>query len=185
MDGNPGPVKRLISSISKWTAFGEKSLEPPKKASHYPEQWGFWDDPALAPSQNEAKVDAAFDALKKTLFAVLDQKRTNDYPDINPGMVHREFGRINGGRRYFYIKAFNESGWLFERNSAGWTLSRAEKIAERSLFVRHGETFDGVSVLEAAGSLERIRLRSERWNIDHMSLDAYGARCAKAMGLKG
>jgi hypothetical protein len=185
MDGNPGPVKRILSSISKLTTFGDKSPEQAKKKSHYPDQWGFWDDPVLLPSQNEAKVDAAFEAFRVLLFTILDQKRTNGSSEVFPAMVHREFGRINGGQRYFYIKAFNESGWLFERVGAGWTLSRAEKITERSLFVRHGQSFDRVSVLEASGSLERIRIRSEFWNVDHMSLDAYVAKNAKALGLNG
>jgi hypothetical protein len=183
MEGNPGPIKRVLDKISKLTVTRPVAKEEPSKVRKYPEHWGFWDDDLARPTQSEAKVDTAFEALRGSLFAFLDQQRNLNGGDSSGPSVYREFGRINGGRRYFYVKGFNELGWLFERLGLGWTLSRAEKIADRSLFVRHGDSFDVVSVLEAPGISERFRLRSERWNIDHLSLEAYSRKCAKSIGL--
>ncbi len=183
MEGNPGPLKRVLSSISKLVVPRKAGQDAPAKVRHYPENWGFWDEVLVQPTQNEAKVDLAFEALRESLFTILDQQRTRNEVPYSPGFVSREFGRINGGRRYFYIKGFNQTGWLFERIGLGWTLSPAEKIADRSLFIRHGDSFDVVSVLEASGGSDRFRLRSERWNIDHFSLEGYSMKCAKALGL--
>ncbi|MEI8026671.1 MAG: hypothetical protein WCI18_10015 [Pseudomonadota bacterium] len=187
MEGNPGPIKRVLNSISKLAGPRRATEDAPAKVRQYPDNWGFWDEVLLHPTQNEAKVDMAFEALRESLFSSLDQQRTrNEGPSpSSSGFVCREFGRINGGRRYFYIKGFNQTGWLFERIGLGWTLSPAEKIADRSLFIRHGDSFDVVSVLEASGGSERFRLRSERWNIDHLSLEGYSMKCAKALGLNG
>ena len=185
MEGNPGPFKRVLNSLSRFAAPRLSSQEQPTKARQYPDSWGFWDEALVRPTQSEAKVDRAFEALRVALFTFLDQQR--DHMDAPPSsrLICREFGRVNGGQRYFYIKGFNQKGWLFERIGLGWALSSAEKISERSLFIRHGDSFDVVSVLEATSDSERFRLRSERWNIDHFSLEAYSMKCVKALGLDG
>jgi hypothetical protein len=58
------------------------------------------------------------------------------------------------GNKYFYVKAHNNIGWLFETSAAGWVISPSEKIVGRDLFIRKGGAFDIANLYSS--------------NIDHM-----------------
>jgi hypothetical protein len=139
-----------------------------------------FDEVELELSRDVLKVEKAFEMFRGLVFLHLDHLRESS-TSRQCQQIHREGGKINGGRRYFFIQQFNTKGWLVERSGLGWVVSRAEKIAQRNLFVRHGAPFDIVSILEPADGSDRFRIRSGRWDIDHFSLDAYAARWIKVI----
>jgi hypothetical protein len=139
-----------------------------------------FDEVELELARDTQKIDKAFDAFKSLVYSELDQLRESSEAR-HWQQIHREGGKINGGRRYFFIQQFNTRGWLVERSGLGWVISRAEKIAQQNLFVRHGTPFDIVSILEPADGSDRFRIRSGRWEIDHFSIDAYAKRWLKVL----
>lgn len=112
-------------------------------------------------------IDETFDKLTQTLRQHTlrpygqDAGRFDRWPTW-----HFERGRIEPGRRYFYLKAQNQQGWLFERSGAGWVIARCEKIHDRDLFLRSYEAWDIVSIFsqgDPRGFLSKWRVNSSHF----------------------
>ena len=85
----------------------------------------------------------------------------------------REFGTLVNGKPYFFIKPFNQSGWLFERTDEGWAISKADKIYSQDSFVRSGHAWDVASVLSNEKRDATPRVNSSRFQLNLVSLSLY------------
>jgi len=173
---------------ARWTFSSPESTQqtssPSSRSRNYtPETRTHLREETFGMAYDMSVIDRVFEEQRQTFWQLLDDVRSekSSMNDHTAG-IYREFGKADGGRRYFYVKTFNERGWLFERSGIGWVLSRAEKITERNLFVRHGSAFDLVTVLVSKDS-SRVRISSQRWSLDHLNADIYAKKCFDAMGL--
>jgi hypothetical protein len=127
-------------------------------------------------------VDNLFEQLKSHLYQKCDLLRIEDGAITRP-LFYREAGQFAEKRRYFYIKAHGDTGWLFERSGPGWVVSRAEKISTQNLFLRRGEPWDVVSIFQSEPDY-RAKIASLRWGGDFISPIVYQNYLAKALNLK-
>lgn len=149
----------------------------------YPETRSLPREEVFGLAHDARLIDQAFEVQRATLWKMLDECRSVSSFEGQADLgFHREFGKASGDRRYFFIKLFNERGWLFERSGIGWVVSRAEKIIERNLFIRHGDAYDFVTVLfNSDGS--RARIASQRWSLDHFHPEVYASKYAGVIGI--
>ena len=96
-------------------------------------------------------------------------------------MVHREHGCLEDRRPYFYILPYNQKCRLFEKIGMGWVISLADKVGARDMFVRKGDVWDVVSVLEAAKG--QIRISSQRLSSQHLLMPVYVERLINKIDL--
>ncbi len=92
----------------------------------------------------------------------------------------REMGRIQDGRRYFYIQPINQEGWLLEQTSTGWVTTRAIKNVASQTFLRRYETWDIVSVFKATDG-DQFRLSSPKLDLHLVSPFVYQERMIQAL----
>lgn len=129
-------------------------------------------------------VDEVFESLRARIYDVIDEGRELQENGTLGFKVHREFGKIGGNRPYFYIRPFNHLGWLFERQGVGWVVSLADKVAVKDLFVRKGDVWDLVSILEGGEKGAHVRVSSQRLSMEHIALSVYVERLVDKIGLK-
>lgn len=124
-------------------------------------------------SQAVEYLDRVFTDLRRDIYERIDQRKT-EVPAAQS--IYREYGKLSASRGYFYIKPFNKFGWLFEQNGVGWSVSMAEKVASQDLFVRKGQVWDLVSVLEPVEATYAPRLSSQRLSAEYLPVGVYGER---------
>lgn len=105
--------------------------------------------------------------------------------DVAGMTAHRESGRLSTGRPYFYVKPFNQSGWLFERSSSGWVVAQAEKLSVADTFLRDRTLFDQASVLVPEDPERLPRIRSATLGDEMISVALYEKRILETLGLGG
>ena len=91
-----------------------------------------------------------------------------------------ESGMLDSDRPYVYLQPLNQRGFLFERASTGWVIGRADKIVASDTFVRMGEAWDVVNVvnqLEAA----MPKVVSRRFEDQSMPFSEYRRRLLEAV----
>lgn len=111
--------------------------------------------------------------------------RRSVYHALDGGAVttHRESGKLASGRPYFYIKPFNQAGWLFERSSSGWVVAQAEKLAATDTFLRARTLFDQASVLVPDDPGRLPRVRSVMAGDEMISVALYEKKILDTLGL--
>ena len=115
-----------------------------------------------------AVIDACFESLREAIYDRLLRDRPVDrFGLLSTPSVFTERGRLESGRRYFYLKPGGESGWLFERTALGWSISRSEKIVQEGVFMRDGEPWDMVTLYRPKVLNASPRVRSLRAG-DHL-----------------
>ncbi|MCB9229493.1 MAG: hypothetical protein H6618_07775 [Deltaproteobacteria bacterium] len=122
--------------------------------------------------QEVDRVDQIFEQLRVTLFsasASLTSSRIRESKVSVAGNFFREYGRIDPGRKYFYLKPESERGWLFERSGIGWLVSRSEKIVSEDLFLRTEAPVDIVTTFCLASRDSVLRISSEYFDAELIS----------------
>jgi hypothetical protein len=118
--------------------------------------------------------DEFFLRLRRRVYQALDGGRVT---------AHRESGKLASGRAYFYVKPFNQSGWLFERSASGWVVAKAEKLAAADTFLRDRTVFDQATVLVPEDPERLPRLRSAMSGDEMISVALYEVRILDTLGL--
>jgi hypothetical protein len=122
------------------------------------------------PIEDTQRVRESFIHLRDVFY--LWNLKSKPGPGQPPRLMW-ESGNITGHRPYFFIQPWNEMGYLFEMTQRGWVISRAEKIISLDRFMRQLSAWDHV-VLYESGELDgTIRVRSDQWGEDHVSLPLY------------
>lgn len=92
-----------------------------------------------------------------------------------------ESGKLSPGRPYFFIKPINESGWLFEQSSCGWTISFCEKIVNENLFLRRYDSWDIVNLYLQQGAQDHCRISCNQFGDQLLSFKVYELKMIKAI----
>ncbi len=122
------------------------------------------------PIEDSQKVREAFIQLRDKLYAW--NLRTKSDPLAAPRLMW-ESGQITGHRPYFFLQPWNEMGYLFEMTQRGWVISRAEKIVDLDRFMRQLSAWDHVVLYEAGELSGTLRVKSDQWGEDFVSLPLY------------
>jgi len=85
-----------------------------------------------------------FQRLKETLLLKFKQKRMSQTKK-NLGSLF-ETGQTTEKNSYFYIKPFNDQGWLFSQSQTGWNISMAYNIVSQNKFIKNREIFDKIII---------------------------------------
>lgn len=133
------------------------------------------DERAYRPLDQESACDEFFLRLKRVVYAAAEARGTS---------LYRETGKLTTGRPYFYVKPFNEKGWLFERDGAGWRVARAEKIVTQDRFIREPDLEDLARVYVPRDPERLPRVMSQLWGPDLVSVSVYEDRILRQLGLR-
>jgi hypothetical protein len=125
---------------------------------------------------DDGMCDEFFLRLRRRVYQALD---------VGGVTAYRESGRLSTGRPYFFVKPFNQSGWLFERSSAGWVVAQAEKLAVGDTFLRDQTLLDQASVLVPEDPERLPRIRSATLGEEMISVALYEKRILDTLGLGG
>ena len=140
--------------------------------------------PQYSMAKDRKLVDEVFESLRCRIYDYIDEKRHLEENGVLDFKVHREYGRLSTNKTYFYIRPFNHLGWLFERQGVGWIISLADKVSSRDLFVRKGDVWDIVSVMEAKEKNKQIMISSQRLSLEHIPMSVYVDRLVSKIGLE-
>ena len=122
------------------------------------------------PVEDSQRVRESFIQLRDVFY--LWNLKSKPGPGKAPRLMW-ESGNVTGYRPYFFLQPWNEMGYLFEMTQRGWVISRAEKIISLDRFMRQLSAWD-VVVLYEAGELDgTLRVKSELWGEDLVSLPLY------------
>ena len=123
---------------------------------------------------DDGMCDEFFLRLRRRVYQALD----------GGGLTaHRESGKLASGRPYFYIKPFNQAGWLFERAPSGWVVAQAEKLAAADTFLRDRTLLDQATVLVPDDPDRLPRVRSVMAGDEMISVALYEKRILETLGL--
>ncbi len=109
----------------------------------------------------EPLVSQYFERLRESMYQNFSFNASFASAD-NPTKkdVFLEYGKVLGGRSYFFVKPKDSLGWLFERSPTGWIVSRSEKIVKNNLFLRKGEPKDHVILYTPKERSASLRIES-------------------------
>lgn len=130
---------------------------------------------------DEPVIDQYFLRLKRRLYTAIDFYTDDQLGNTFTTSIFRESGKLAPGRPYFYFKPPKESGWLFERSGSGWLISKADKIVDRSLFLRKGGALDQVTLYSSGSNLPRVSSYSLSEGL--LSFAVYEEKLLKYLGL--
>ena len=133
--------------------------------------------PVWEPLSDEKSLDEQFLRLRELVIGAADRPGSLVTPR---SILVRKAGRLPGDRRFFYMQEAGQDGWLFERAPAGWIVARATEDVSRGLFVRSGEAWDVVMLLQAPGG-SGVRVASRRFGTDHLPLSVYEQKLGQAL----
>jgi hypothetical protein len=126
------------------------------------------------PIEDTKQLDRLFNTFRDHML-----EETFESPHVRKPTIWRESGRVAADRSYFFLKAFNKDGLLFEQSPEGWIVSRAEKIVHRETFVRSSSHWDQVRVfLSDQGN---VRISSERFQLQHVSMLIYNQKLKESL----
>ncbi len=91
-----------------------------------------------------------------------------------------ESGTLDSDRAYLYLQPLNRRGFLFERASSGWVIGRADKIVATDTFVRMGEAWDVVNVVNQPEAA-MPKVVSRRFEDQSMPFSEYRRRLLEAV----
>lgn len=118
---------------------------------------------------DQPELDGVFLRMRRNMLKSLDEIEQNS----GETKAVRESGTLMTGKPYFYIKPFNQNGWLFERTESGWVICKAEKIYGQDSFIRSDRAWDIASVLSSADGRSTPRVNSSRFDLNLVSLSLY------------
>ncbi|RZA17017.1 MAG: hypothetical protein EOP10_23500 [Proteobacteria bacterium] len=122
------------------------------------------------PVEDTERVREAFTRLRDLFYHWNLKSKTEPG---RPSRLMWESGNITGHRPYFFLQPYNEMGYLFEMTQRGWVVSRAEKIINLDRFMRQLNAWDHVVLYESPEMPQTLRVRSEHWGEDFVSLPLY------------
>jgi hypothetical protein len=132
-------------------------------------------------NDNERQVEEVFRRVVGTLVELCDQLSAEARRGLSGNFILREQGTTEDRRAYLFMKPMNEYGWLMEKSSAGWRISRADKIVGQNLFLRSNEDPWDIVTLWGDPLGERLmRVRSLRFGKDLLSISEYERRLVEA-----
>lgn len=123
-----------------------------------------------SPVEDSERVRESFVHLRDLFYSWNQKSKT---APGKPSRLMWESGNITGHRPYFFIQPYNEMGYLFEMTQRGWVISRAEKIINLDRFMRQLNAWDHVVLYESGEMQNHIRVKSEQWGDDFVSLALY------------
>ena len=129
--------------------------------------------------QDQLVIDKIFEKLRVDLFSGCESGDFREHEmgqetDLMPReLIFKEFGKLQPGRKYFYMKQKSGRAWLFERSGIGWLVSRCEKIVQDSLFLRDGPPEDIVTVFGRNNPSGAFRISSEYHSGELISYPVY------------
>jgi hypothetical protein len=125
--------------------------------------------------ETAALADAAFAQFQAIVLQEVDRISQEARRFGTKSIVTKEVGKTADGRRFIFLKPFNDYGWLIERNGPGWRMSRAEKIVRDGIFMRgQGDPWDQVLVYHVPQDQDRLfRVKSQRFGGDLLTLTVY------------
>jgi hypothetical protein len=133
--------------------------------------------PVWEPVSDESLLDEQFLRLRQQVIGGAEDPGSLVVPRQ---ILVRKAGRLPGERRFFFMQQPGQDGWLFERAPAGWIVSRATEDVGRGLFVRSGEAWDVVMLMQAPG-MQGVRVASRRFGTDQLPLSVYEQKLGLAL----
>jgi hypothetical protein len=152
-------------------AAGALSLVKSRPSHLVDDQYLVVDDLRLVQQTFERLKDGVFNHIKK-------QKR----PGMPPPCL-TEWGKLGDGRQYFYVRPWNQEGFLFEMSPHGWLISKAEKIARTGTFLRANEPWDVAVLHKQNRERATLRVSSKAASADMLSLLIYEEKLPRLLGL--
>ncbi len=143
-------------------ALRASSLTLPRKTARVALSWQLVDD--------DSAVSTHFSHLRDSLYQ-LNQKLKKSKGQAPP--YYWEAGKLAGERPYFYMKRWEDMGLLFEEAGRGWMISRADKIASQSQFMRERSPWDRVLLYYSPEAPGVYRVESELMGEGRVSLTLY------------
>jgi hypothetical protein len=122
------------------------------------------------PVEDSQLVERVFQHLRDHLY---DLNRRSKRNVGTPPRYLWESGNLAGMRPYVFLQPWNDRGYLIETAPKGWIVSRADKIASQSQFVRDRMAWDRVTVYQALGQPALLRIASEAMGESMVSLVLY------------
>jgi hypothetical protein len=131
---------------------------------------------------NDSSLGDVFERLVGSLCQLCDQLSMQRRRGLGGAIILCEQGTTSDGRLFLFMKPLSEHGWLLERSSAGWRMSRADKIVGQHLFLRSNEDPWEVATLwgDSRGEL-LVRVGSLRFGKDLLVLSEYERRLIESM----
>ncbi len=122
------------------------------------------------PVPDPKDVKPSFQHFRSSVYE-LTQKPKREPGQTSPFLW--ESGTLAGSRPYFYLQPWSERGWLVEESPKGWVISRAEKIASQSQFIRDRLAWDHVMLYQAENSPGMLKVSSTLMGESLVSLALY------------
>ena len=133
-------------------------------------------------NNNSRDVEETFNRVVGGLMELCDRMSMDARRGMPGRVVLREQGSTEDGRSYLFMKPMSEHGWLMEKSSAGWRISRAEKIVGQNLFLRSNEEPWDLATLWSDEKGERLmRISSSRVGKDLLSISEYERRLVESL----
>lgn len=133
---------------------------------------------------DDETVETFFRRLQHRVYREVDRYNAHDKVGAK---VHRrilrETGRLNDRRPFFFVQPVNEAGWLFEKGTHGWRISRAQRIVSQQTFMRQHESWDVVTLHTCSGGGGPPRVDSLKFKTDLVSYAVYEQQLLDALGL--
>lgn len=120
-------------------------------------------------SLDRIDLDALFMRFRRNVWRELQSLESRK----GRALATRESGRMASGQPYFYIKPFNQKGWLFERSDTGWVICFAEKIHTADTFIRSEYAWDVATCLTNQSYEATPRVNSTKFELQLVSLSLY------------
>jgi hypothetical protein len=149
-------------AVPDLTSLREESLTLPRKKARTPLSWQLVEDDQV--------LARHFAQLRETLYR-FNQKHKKG--PSQPPPYYWEAGKLAGERSYFYMKRWEDMGLLFEEFGRGWMISRADKIASQSQFMRERSAWDLVLLYQSPEAPGVYRVESELMGEGRVSITLY------------
>lgn len=133
----------------------------------------------LSPQDTEL-ADQAFEKMRLSLYKWVYKERDEQQLWQSP-ILFTERGFLEDGRPYFFLKPKDQIGWLFERTSQGWVITRSSKITSQNTFMRPYDPWDIVTLYSPKRTESSIRVISQRLGDDIISFPIYEKRLVEEL----
>ncbi len=120
--------------------------------------------------EHSAGLHEAFQHVREALFQF--NQKAKPAP-ASPPPYYWESGKLAENRSYFYMKRWEDMGLLFEETGRGWMISRADKIASQSQFMRERSPWDQALLYTSGDAPGIFRVESELMGEGRVSLTLY------------
>lgn len=132
---------------------------------------------------DQVAIDALFLRLRRLVFKNTDREFVGVQAIQHGPKFIREAGKVAKDRPYFFLQPLNQEGWLFERTTSGWLVSKAQKIVKSDTFLRSHEPWDVVNLYRPKDGKGTTRVSSQRLGQDLISFAVYENKLNESLGL--